>query len=117
MSELRAARKYGFDRYGVDAGTISYDETDTEYKIDPDGTGPAGSFTVNNKNFNTRSLRGNAVLRWEYQPGSTLFLVWQQRRFGTEPFGDFELGRDAGSIFDAPADNVFAIKFDYWLNL
>ena len=117
LSELRAAGKYGFDRYGVDAGTISYDATDNEYETDPDGAGPAGSFTVNNRNFNTRSLRGNAVLRWEYQPGSTLFLVWQQRRSGTEPFGDFEFGRDARSIFDAPADNVFAIKFDYWLNL
>ena len=69
------------------------------------------------KDFNTRSLRGNAVLRWEYRPGSTLFLVWQQNRSGTEDFGDFRFGRDAGSIFDAPADNVFAIKFDYWLNL
>ena len=75
------------------------------------------SFTVDNKDFNTRSLRGNAVLRWEFRPGSTLFLVWQQHRSGTEDFGDFQFGRDAGTIFDAPADNVFAIKFDYWLNL
>ena len=117
VKELREARKYGFDEYGVDGGTISFNEAENEFDIDPDGAGPASSFAVNNKDFNTRSLRGNAVLRWEYRPGSTLFLVWQQSRSGTEDFGDFQFGRDAGSIFDTPADNVFAIKFDYWLNL
>ena len=117
VGELREAGKYGFDEYGVDTGTISFNAADDEFDIDPDGAGPAGSFTVDNKDFNTRSLRGNAVLRWEFRPGSTLFLVWQQHRSGTEDFGDFDFGRDAGSIFDAPADNVFAIKFDYWLNL
>ena len=117
VKELREARKYGFDEYGVDKGTISFNAADDDFDIDPDGAGPAGSFTVDNKDFNTRSLRGNAVLRWEYRPGSTLFLVWQQNRSGTEDFGDFQFGRDAGSIFDAPGDNVFAIKFDYWLNL
>ena len=117
VAELREARKYGFDKYGIDTGTISFNAADDEFDIDPDGAGPAASFTVDNKAFNTRSLRGNAVLRWEYRPGSTLFLVWQQRRSGTEPFGDFQFGRDAGSIFDTPADNVFAIKFNYWLNL
>jgi len=117
MGELREARKYGFDEYGIDTGTISFNATANEFDIDPDGVGPAGSFTVDNKDFNTRSLRGNAVLRWEFRPGSTLFLVWQQHRSGTEDFGDFQFGRDTGSIFDAPADNVFAIKLDYWLNL
>jgi hypothetical protein len=65
--------------------------------------------------FNVRSLRGNAVLRWEYRPGSTLFFVWQQERSGFEPVGDFEFGRDTRAIFDGPAHNVFLIKVSYWI--
>jgi hypothetical protein len=43
------------------------------------------------------------VLRWEYRPGSTLFVVWQQQRSGVQPFGDFDLSRDAGAVFRAAA--------------
>ncbi|HEU4455554.1 MAG TPA: DUF5916 domain-containing protein, partial [Longimicrobium sp.] len=66
--------------------------------------------------FNFRSLRGNAVMRWEWRPGSTLYLAWQQQResFGEE--GDFRLGRDRRELFDAEPDNVFLIKVSYWLN-
>jgi hypothetical protein len=86
------------------------------YRLDTDGD-PAvdQAFRFGNGNFNVRSLRGNAVLRWEYRPGSTLFFVWQQNRSGSEPFGDFQLGRDTGAIFDARPDNVFVIKATYWL--
>ncbi|MEO8194070.1 MAG: DUF5916 domain-containing protein, partial [Gemmatimonadales bacterium] len=56
------------------------------YAIDPDGpAGPATSFQVGDPDFNFRALRGNAVVRWEYRPGSTLFFVWQQNRSDTEP--------------------------------
>jgi hypothetical protein len=72
-------------------------------------------FRFFNNSFNVQSLRGNAVLRWEYRPGSTLFFVWQQQRSGADPFGDFELGRDTGAIFNARPDNVFVIKATYWL--
>jgi hypothetical protein len=86
------------------------------YRLDTDGD-PAvdQGFRFSNNSFNVRSLRGNAVLRWEYRPGSTLFFVWQQERSGGEPFGDFQLGRDTGAIFDARPDNVFVIKATYWL--
>jgi hypothetical protein len=86
------------------------------YRLDTDGDPSADqNFRFGNNNFNVRSLRGNAVLRWEYRPGSTLFFVWQQNRSGSEPYGDFQLGRDTGAIFDARPDNVFVIKATYWL--
>ena len=100
---------------------------DGAYTVDPDGAGPANSFTVSDRDFSYRSLLGNAVLRWEWSPGSTLFLVWQQRRIdsvtghgsgGTEPWvGRFDLGRDARDMFGAPADDVLMIKVNYWLGL
>jgi hypothetical protein len=67
--------------------------------------------------FNTRSLRGNAVMRWEWKPGSTLFLVWQQRRSGSFDSGRFDLSRDARAIFNTRPNNVFLVKMNYWLNL
>jgi hypothetical protein len=56
------------------------------------------------------------VLRWEYRPGSTLFVVWQQGREDTLDRGTFDFRRDFGGVFDAPARNVLLVKWAYWLN-
>jgi hypothetical protein len=56
------------------------------------------------------------VLRWEYRPGSTLFVVWQQGRELVTPRADFQFGRDFGDTFGAPATNVFLVKFSRWLS-
>ena len=84
------------------------------YTLDPDRNASTANYEFGNPDFNFRSLRGNAVLRWEYRPGSTLFVVWQQQRSHVDPFGDFELSRDARGVFDAPPDNVFVVKVSYW---
>ena len=70
-----------------------------------------------NADFNIRSFRTTNVLRWEYRPGSALFLVWQQGRSDNQTYGDFQINRDFGGVFAAPARNVFLIKFSYWLNM
>jgi len=67
--------------------------------------------------FDVRSLRGNAVLRWEYRPGSAMFLVWTQQRDDYEPFGNFRMGRSMNRMFYAQADNVFMFKVSYYLGL
>ena len=67
--------------------------------------------------FNIRSFRTTNVLRWEYRPGSQLFLVWQQGKQDFQEQGDFQFGRDFGGVFSAPAHNVFLVKFSYWFNL
>lgn len=66
------------------------------------------------RDFNLRSLRGTAVLRWEWRPGSTLYLAWQQNRASSERFGDFDFGRDRAALFDAQPDNIFLLKVNYW---
>jgi hypothetical protein len=66
--------------------------------------------------FNYRSFRTTNVLRWEYRPGSALFVVWQQGREEDAAIGRFRFGRDFSGVFDAPANNVFLVKFSYWLN-
>jgi hypothetical protein len=72
--------------------------------------------TVRDPDFNFRSLRGNAVLRWEWLPGSNIYVAWQQRRVGFEDLGDFSFRRDWGALMDADADNIFLVKVNYWLN-
>ena len=69
------------------------------------------------QNFNVRSLRGTAALRWEYRPGSRVYLVWQQRRQAQGMHGVFDLSRDGRALFDAPGEHVFMIKVDYWLDI
>ncbi len=103
--------------YGTDRGTITAEGEGAGriYTIDPDGAGPAESFTIQNPDFTLRSLRGNAVLRWEFRPGSTLFLVWTHGRADNQPFGDVRLGRDARALFAGSSDNILLIKLNYWL--
>jgi hypothetical protein len=103
--------------YGVDRGTIAY--AGGTYTVDPDGTGPAAPFTFPDPNFNLRSLRGSAVLRWEYHPGSTIYLVWTQSRSRNAPVGvgDLVLRRDLPGLIDPPPDNIFLVKVSYWLGL
>jgi hypothetical protein len=69
-----------------------------------------------NADFNYRSFRTTNVLRWEYRPGSSLFVVWQQGREDSAPYGTFRFGRDFRGVFSLPASNVFLVKFSYWLN-
>ena len=71
---------------------------------------------ADNPDFNVRSFRTTNVLRWEYKPGSALFVVWQQGREGVLDIGNFAFGRDLGGVFHAPARNVFLVKWSYWIN-
>ncbi len=69
-------------------------------------------------NFNVKQLRTNAVLRWEYRPGSTVFVVWSQGRDQDDrDRGVFAPRRDLGNLFGARPDNVFLVKASYWLSL
>ncbi|HUJ12335.1 MAG TPA: DUF5916 domain-containing protein [Thermoanaerobaculia bacterium] len=67
--------------------------------------------------FNLRSLRGNAVVRWEFRPGSALYVAWNENRADTEPFGDLRFRRDFSAIPSAPSHDVFLVKVSYWLPL
>lgn len=82
--------------------------------FDADGT---SDHSFLEKDFNVISLRMNAVLRWEYRPGSTIFLVWQQSRRDRERIGSFALGRDIDRLFGSAAENMFIVKINYWLGL
>ncbi len=102
---------------GRDNGsTVAYDAGSDEYEVDPDGDGPAEAFTISNPDFSYRSLKVNMILRWEYDPGSTLYFVWTQDRVNFDDPGDFSLGAGTRALLDAPGDDIFMVKATRWLN-
>jgi len=114
MRELAKPASYDFNVYGQNGSTIA--ESDGTYYVDPDGSGPAQPFSFPDPNFNFKSLRGDAVLRWEFLPGSTMYLVWTQNRSNSDFPGDLAFYRDFRSLLSTKGDNVFMIKVSYWFN-
>lgn len=122
FKELAQPRTTNFLRYGQTAGstidtTFNGDGSVASYTLDPDGAGARPSYTVGNPDFAFRSLRGNAVLRWEYRPGSTLFFVWTQScgYFSQNP--GFAPVQNFRQLCQGKSNNVIAVKFNYWLSL
>ena len=66
--------------------------------------------------FNSKSLRGNVVLRWEYLRGSTLFVVWNMSKFNGARPGTFSPWRDLGDAFGGDGPQVFMVKLNYWVS-
>jgi hypothetical protein len=66
--------------------------------------------------FNEKSFHSSVVARWEYRPGSTLFVVWTQGRDQSDrDVGSFDATRDYRNLFAARPQNVFLVKAAYWL--
>ncbi len=93
---------------------ISYDESTKYYSINE---GNNINYQIDNPDFNFFQCNSNLVIHWEYIPGSSIYLVWSQSRSAYDDSGVFNLGDDLGSLFDAPATNVFLIKLSYRLVL
>ena len=121
FKEFAEVKSRRMNFFGRDNGSTVVRNTDpvsgdvTRYTIDPDGPGAMPAFTVDNPDFNLRSLRGTGVVRWEYRPGSTLYFVWTQQRDGFDQFGDFNFSRDRSALFRDRPTNVFQIKGTYWI--
>ncbi|MGA2622281.1 MAG: DUF5916 domain-containing protein [Bacteroidota bacterium] len=113
FKELSKPKTYNFLKYGTGGSTVVYDSL---YRVDPDGAGPAAPFTFSSPDLNFKSLRGNAVLRWEWMSGSTLYLVWTQERTNSDDPGNMRFGHDISYLFSSQPDNIFMVKVAYWLN-
>lgn len=92
--------------------TVSFNEDDDEFRVDEDGDGYK-DFSFSNPDFNFIQFRSNLVIRWEYVPGSELFLVWSQ---GATAFADPGMGifrSLSDNLFGEDARNVFLVKATY----
>ena len=102
--------------YGTGGTSIEFDEDEDEWRV----VTPDGDFTLDDRDFEILSFRANAVVRWEWRRGSTLYLIWQHDRFanqeevrGIEP-GSFASSL-ANSVFQGAGANTIALKLNYWL--
>jgi hypothetical protein len=106
--------------FGRDKGTITETAPPSPgapsvIQIDPDGAGPAAPLQFGNPDFNFRSLRGNAVFRWEFRPGSVMYVAWAHSRSASLAQGDFRFNRDFSGLFENVPDNVFLVKASFWV--
>jgi hypothetical protein len=98
---------------------LQYGTSGTTLRLNPDGsrvvTDGAATINLRNRDFNTLSFRSNVVLRWEWRAGSTIYVVWQQDRAGTDVLGTRVNVGDAFRSITAPGPNIFLVKTSFWL--
>ncbi|HET6555929.1 MAG TPA: DUF5916 domain-containing protein [Prolixibacteraceae bacterium] len=87
---------------------LNYQPQDELYRV----TNPAGTelYTFDQPDFNIKQFLSNMVVRWEYMPGSTIYLVWSQTRNHHLASGNFNLGDDVTEWFDTKPYDVFLVK-------
>ena len=105
------------DRYHLfNDQEIRLDEANDIYIVDEDGEG-TNDYSFGRPDFNFRQFRSNLVVRWEYLPGSTLYLVWSQGRTSSDNIGKFSYGYDMKELFSTTPQNIFLVKLSYWFSL
>ncbi|MBI3787631.1 MAG: hypothetical protein HY276_05165, partial [Ignavibacteriales bacterium] len=80
------------------------------------GSDSFSPYTYIQPDFSTLSLNSNVVLRWEYLPGSTIYLVWSQARRGDRGTYESTFGDNLSNTFSLPSTNVLLLKVSYWLS-
>jgi len=95
---------------------LSYDENDEMYNVDENLDGTI-DYSFENPNFNFMQFRSNLVFRWEYVPGSVLYLVWTQDRTDSTGEGEFDFSKNMDQLFSTVAHNVFLVKISYRIKL
>jgi Domain of unknown function (DUF5916) len=112
LGELAQARTLRLREYGTDGTTITRDASGNFTVTD---NGGVDTLQIPNPDFHILSFRSNAVLRWEWRPGSTLYLVWQQNREDFDQSGRLVGFKDLWETFRAAGTNFLAVKVSYWI--
>ena len=108
------------DRFGTYANEQIHLTADGEvYEID-ENTDGFNDYSFDKQDFNVREFLSNLVVRWEYSPGSSVYIVWSQTRSSSNASGEMDLFDDLGNLFDAVDNkphNIFLLKFSYRFGL
>jgi hypothetical protein len=105
------------DQYHVFTETeIFYDDEENTYGIDENQDGNI-DYSFDNPDFNFYEFRSNLVFRWEYIPGSAIFVVWSQGRTDDSSYGELNINEDFDHLFrTVRAHDVFLLKVSYRLS-
>jgi hypothetical protein len=105
---------YYTDRFRVfPANEILYNLSSGQYQINDQSGNELYNF--DQPDFNVKEFLSNMVVRWEYMPGSTIYLVWSQTRKQSVENGNFNLADDMKDLFDNKPYNVFLLKASFRL--
>jgi hypothetical protein len=91
---------------------VSYDADNDRYTVERDGLEP---ISFRNPDVGLVSLDATALMRWEYRPGSTLFVVWGSNRSLYDRDGFPDVRRDMAALRGAAGSNTLLVKMSYWL--
>ncbi len=95
---------YSNPRELADPNAVAFDDRYQPFAFAPGG-------------FNDKEFNSTTVLRWEYRPGSTLFVVWTQGRGDYVSLqGPRSLRGDFQDLFGLHPNNTFLVKASYWIN-
>lgn len=104
------------DRFLRLGSSATLDPGGGSYNVDEDGNGTT-DYTFVDRDFNVRDFNSNLVIRWEYSPGSSIYLVWSQARSDFLPNGNFDARDDMDALFDVHPHDIFLIKINRWFDL
>ena len=103
------------DRYQVfSENQIHFDSESEMYLVDDNLDGTT-DYSFDKPDFNVKEFLSNLVVRWEYRPGSTLYLVWSQTRNHYANDGSFDFSNNLSDLFNQKGHNIFLVKLSYRL--
>ena len=106
------AKKYT-ERFSLYGGKqLNLNEDEELYSVDEDMNG-AIDYSFENPNFNFLQFQSNLVIRWEYKPGSAIYVVWSQGRTDCFTSDNFSISNNMHELFNLKPHNVFLIKFTH----
>jgi hypothetical protein len=101
------------DRYHVyGPSEITLDNELGTYTVNEKSSG-LPEYSFDDPDFIVKEFLSNLVIRYEYRPGSVMYLVWSQTREGHDPGGSFDFGQDLSGIWKIQPTNIFLVKFSY----
>ncbi len=120
-SDLKMATDYLADEYSDRFHVFSDNEIehfrDDGYCSVDENLDGIPDFYIDYPDFNFKEFKSNLVARWEFRPGSIVYLVWSQGRSGYDSYGDLQLNRDFSDLYDVNPNNVLLVKFSYRFGL
>jgi hypothetical protein len=104
-----------FHVYGPDE--IAFVPARNAYEVREAEGGPGSRYSFDNPSFSFREFRSNLVVRWEYRPGSALYVVWSQGRTSASDVYDESFDSNFDALWRSAARNVFMVKLQHWFSL
>ena len=112
MVSNASAKTYGDRTHQYSSNEISFNTTNDIYEIDENQDGTT-DYIIENPDFNFKQFQSNLVIRWEFTPGSMVYLVWTQNKTNYDGLGTFDFSQDMDHLFTTIPTNVLMIKLSY----